>query len=204
MNILKPFHLDKSIVTQLIIGSVLISKINSNRHKHFFGMFLLYPFGIIRNKEYYRLLSSGFVHVDRLHLFSNLLMLFLTTISLEKYLAELVSYGHILFGVVYLGCHLIGAILVTGRHFKDPTFSSAGASGSIMGCLFCLMILQPNFVAFYLPVIGPVSNWYASLIFILLLIRLQHRQGSLYNHEMHLYSGLAGVCSGLLIKHFVI
>ena len=46
---------------------------------------LHYPYNVNKNKEYYRLISNGFIHADFLHLFFNMYVLYIFGPSLESY-----------------------------------------------------------------------------------------------------------------------
>jgi len=129
-------------------------------------------------------------------------MVYFCCATLESYLYTAFRYGHLLFLTTYWLSHLGGALLITVRHYRDPGFTSAGASGGILGCMFCFMILQPDFVAFYLPLFGPVNNLFACLIFIVMLIRLQFKTQDLFNHELHFYAAITGGLIGLVMKQW--
>ena len=67
---------DISIVALVVIGlNVLISWKGFNDH-NFFDKYKFQIGSIVHNKDYYRILSSGFLHVDFTHLLFNMLTLY--------------------------------------------------------------------------------------------------------------------------------
>jgi len=91
----------------------------------------------IVNGQYYRLLTADFLHIGPAHLISNMYALFIIGWNLER------VYGHTRFLMVYLLSGLIGSMVSA---FTLPIgIVSAGASGSIIGCLAALIILQSRY-----------------------------------------------------------
>ncbi len=76
------------------------------------------------NGAWWRLLSSGFVHIGIVHLFFNMYVLYSTGCLVEQF------FGHILYAGVYTGAMLGGSLLSIAVH---QNVVSAGASGALFG-----------------------------------------------------------------------
>ena len=77
---------------------------------------------ILYRKEYIRLLSSGFLHADIMHLVFNMLTLyFFAPIVMEH-------FGNLGFLIVYIGSILLGNILSLYIYQKQTWYSAVGAS----------------------------------------------------------------------------
>jgi membrane associated rhomboid family serine protease len=180
-----------SALIMIIIG---LSGLYCFYNKDYFLKMILHPFGITKKKEYYRLFTSDLVHNDAGHLLMNEVMFYLVCVNLEQTLNGQSKYGSALFLLIYAVSYFTGVILITIRHRNDFSYSSAGASGSIMGCMMSFMILKPDYIAVYLPVLGGLKNSFMALLFILVLIVYQYRtKNKLMNNELHFYSALGGV-----------
>ena len=96
----------------------------------------MYPPLIIDRGEWWRLITSTFLHFDVSHLFNNMLILYF----LGKWVEE--ALGSARYAGVYLGSGILGAALsmyscvVTG-----DMYVSAGASGAIYGLMGSLAVL---------------------------------------------------------------
>jgi len=92
--------------------------------------------GIVENGEYYRLLTSIFLHSGISHLMSNMLVLGVLGSPTEKYL------GHIKYLAVYLGAG-IGANVISKVvwHMLGQDHISVGASGAIFGIFGVLLAI---------------------------------------------------------------
>ena len=79
--------------------------------------------------EYYRLITSCFIHIGILHLFVNMYSLFVIGTQIENF------FGKIKYLIIYLGSALFGSLL--SICFSNSI--SAGASGAIFGLLGAML-----------------------------------------------------------------
>jgi len=103
---------------------------------------------ILHKKEYIRLLSSGFLHADLMHLVFNMLTLyFFAPIVIQ-------GFGNVGFIIVYLGAILLGNFLSLYIYQKQPWYSAVGASGGVSGILFASIALIPDLkiYLFFIPI----------------------------------------------------
>jgi len=86
---------------------------------------------------YFNFLSSMFMHGDIMHIFGNMLFLFIFGDNLENLL------GHIRFAIFYIVCGLAAAF---AQVFMDPNslIPMLGASGAISGVLGGYLVLFPQ------------------------------------------------------------
>jgi membrane associated rhomboid family serine protease len=87
----------------------------------------------VANGDYYRLISSAFMHFGLLHIAFNMYALYLIGGALERYI------GSLRFTLIYFVSALagsFGALLVT------PNAISAGASGAIFGLMGAMFVLE--------------------------------------------------------------
>lgn len=95
---------------------------------------------LIEQEEYFRLLSSCFMHFGIEHLVNNMLVLFLIGDNLER------ALGHIKFLVLYIVSGIAGNVLSLYYHELIGDFVvSAGASGAVFGISGALLwVLMRN------------------------------------------------------------
>jgi membrane associated rhomboid family serine protease len=103
---------------------------------------------IQRRHEYHRMFTSGFIHADPMHLFMNMLALFLLGPSLEYILGTWSYLG------VYLAALLGGSLWTYMEHFRDGQYRALGASGAVSGVTTAAAVIFPLstiYVFFALP-----------------------------------------------------
>ena len=116
------------ITISLIVINVivyLLSLIDYNGIVNNFANYYLY----VQNGEYYRLITSMFVHANILHLVSNMYALYVVGPIIEKY------YGKGKFLLIYLGSGIIGSLFSVVL----TNYASVGASGAIFGLFGALL-----------------------------------------------------------------
>ncbi|MBS7565547.1 rhomboid family intramembrane serine protease [Mucilaginibacter sp. Bleaf8] len=189
-------------VTLLIMAAVSMNSGTGLLAPSYFMKLFLHPVSVWRNQEYYRWLTADLVHNDVVHLVLNEFLLYFVCGTLERYLRATVHAGSLKYAVIYLSSMLTGSALVTVINRKDFEYSSAGASGSIVGCMFSYMLLQPHEPGFFLPGLGAVNNMFSALIVIIGLIVYQVRsKNPMINHELHFFGALGGMAATLLLFH---
>jgi membrane associated rhomboid family serine protease len=203
-NLILPFTTMPATIIIMVI--ILIFSIMGFRNNLFYLKMIHHPGSLLKNKEYHRLLTSDLVHNDFLHLLVNEAMALFICGNLEEILRKQSVYGSLEFLYIYLFSHFAGVVLTTIRHRKDFDYSSAGASGSILGCMMAFMILKPNYIGLYVPIVGGLKNIYVGLVVIIGLIIYQRRAGNpMMDNELHFYSALGGIVATLILfPHLII
>ncbi|MGQ9806835.1 MAG: rhomboid family intramembrane serine protease [Chlorobiales bacterium] len=148
---------------------------------------LLHPYGIVREKRYYMLLTSGFVHNDWLHLIFNAVTFYFFAIPLEQIV------GTEFFLVIYFGSLLASSISDVLMEWRNPTFRTLGASGAISGAMFAFILHAPSSkISLFLLPIGIPAPIFAVLY--LAYTYYASKQGmDNINHNAHLWGALAGL-----------
>ncbi len=92
---------------------------------------LLIP-GVVAHGEWWRVVTSGFIHIGVIHLIMNMVSLWLIGPALERFV------GRVRFLVIYLVSMLGGSVAVLA--LTSYAASAAGASGAIFGILGALAV----------------------------------------------------------------
>ncbi|WBV61087.1 rhomboid family intramembrane serine protease [Chryseobacterium camelliae] len=103
---------------------------------------------IMNRKEYIRLLSSGFLHADLMHLVFNMLTLyFFGPVVIQ-------GFGNLGFIIIYFGSILLGNIFSLFVYQRQPWYSAIGASGGVSGILFASIAMIPHLeiYMFFIPI----------------------------------------------------
>jgi membrane associated rhomboid family serine protease len=88
---------------------------------------------LVAEGEYWRLLTSAFLHANLLHLGMNMLVLWIIGPPLEEY------FGHSKYALVYVVSALAGA---AGALVWSPNAVTVGASGAIWGIMGAALVLE--------------------------------------------------------------
>ena len=181
----------------LVIAMVSITAIYK---KWIFASLLLHPYSVVHQRQYYRVFTSDFVHNDFVHLIFNEVSLYIFCANLEVTLTKRLGYGgwHLL--EIFVISELAGNLIYTVINRDKFEYSSAGCSGSVMGCLFAFMILDPYGTAISFAFIGGVKNIVTGIIYILLLVYYKWKKGNeMINHDIHFYGAMGGLLAVLIV-----
>jgi membrane associated rhomboid family serine protease len=87
----------------------------------------------VEHGDWYRLITSGFIHYGLLHIAFNMYALYILGAALERYI------GSLRFALIYFLSLLAGSF---GALVATPHAQSAGASGAIFGVMGALLVLE--------------------------------------------------------------
>jgi membrane associated rhomboid family serine protease len=166
----------------LIAVTVLVSW-QGFRNSAFVEKFIFSPQAILRDKEFYRLVTSGFLHADWPHLAFNMFSFY----SFGKVIEWV--YGPATLLAIYFASIIGGNLLSLFLH-RHHVYRAYGASGGVCGVIFASIFLTGSDV--YLFIIS-IPGWLYAIIFLL---------GSFYGiknardnvgHDAHLGGAIIGL-----------
>src|SRR6187401_2291696 len=129
---------DYLTITLLIILFTVLVSYQGFTNYHMVDRWKHYPYRESRSKEWYRILTSGFVHADWTHLLVNMFVLYSFGGLIENYIiADFgTQVGRVIFLVLYILNIIFANIPTYFKHKNNPSFSSIGASGTVSGIVF--------------------------------------------------------------------
>ncbi|WP_116128442.1 rhomboid family protein [Lewinella sp. IMCC34183] len=148
---------------------------------------------ILIDKEYYRLISSGFVHANWIHFAFNMGALLSFSYSLE------IIFGIVNFVMTYFFSMLGGSLFSLLIHRNHGDYTAVGASGGVSGVIAASILLFPlSEIGFVILPIG-IKSWIFGLLLVAISIVGIKSQSDNIGHEAHLGGILTGVTATLFI-----
>lgn len=132
-------------VTLIIVIVTVLFSMQAFSNPSLFDKFKHCPYIEHRHKEYYRWISSGFLHVDYLHLGVNMFVFYQFGGAVEQIYQGLFGAmgGSILFLLMYLTSIVAGDLVTFFKHKDSPYYTAVGASGGVSGVLFAYILFNP-------------------------------------------------------------
>lgn len=151
---------------------------------------------ILVYKDYKRLVTSGFLHLNWQHLIFNMLILYFFSSYIEF------SFGPFIYLLIYFTA-LIGSNLFSLLvHKNDAGYSSLGASGAVNGIIFAVIALYPgvsiNFFIISIPA------WLYGLVYVLYSIYGIRSRKDNIGHDAHLAGAVIGVLFAILLRPIIL
>ncbi len=173
------------IVSIIIIATTCFVSYKGFKSSNFYASLEFEVEKILLYKDYKRLVTSGFVHVNWQHLLFNMISLFFFSFGLESF------FGPFIFLLLYFISEIGGNLVALLVHRKNPGYSSVGSSGAINGLIFASIAVFPGMHIFFLP------GWVFGLAFILFSIYGVRSKKDNIGHEAHLGGALAGMVAAI-------
>lgn len=175
------------IITCIVSYMGFTDQIMFNRYSH-------QPFMENKYKQYYRLLTSGFLHVDFTHLILNMFVFWQFGSIVE---AKFVGHfgflnGELLYLFFYLSALVISDI-PTMLRFKDYSgYNAVGASGAVSAILFAFIIFQP-WAMLALFLIIPIPAVIAGVLYLAYEQWAGQRGRDNIGHDAHIMGAVFGM-----------
>lgn len=182
------------MVTILIIAITGFVSFSAFSNYSLIDRFIFYP-PEIKRKQWYRFITSGFVHADWGHLIFNMFSLYLFGQAIETVFKEVfgVPEGIVLYVLLYL-TGLVFSILPT--YFKEKEndmYRCLGASGAVSSIVFAYILVYPmSYMGIMLvPVMLPAFLF--GIIYVIASVYMDKNSQGNINHSAHIAGGLYGI-----------
>ncbi|MDX9695598.1 MAG: rhomboid family intramembrane serine protease [Bacteroidales bacterium] len=195
-------------MTILLIAITSIISILAFGNNGFFDKMQLNPYQVYHKKEWYRVLSHGFLHADWIHLIINMLVLFSFGSSVERIFNDLADQGiiqsPILSYVILYFASMIMATVTTVKKQKDNEwYNSVGASGAVSAIVFANIFFQPMASVYFYGVI-PIPGIIFGILYLAYSHYMSKRDSDHINHDAHFIGAVFGFVFPLFLDHKLI
>ena len=163
------------------------------------------PYRIKHNNEYWRFITSGFVHLNYLHLFFNMFALFFFGQHVAYYFG---ANGDLLMVLMYL-LGIIVADIPTYRKYQNvPNYNALGASGGVAAVVFSSIMFDPLNPIYIMFIPIGIPGFVLGALYLIYSYYQGKRMSDSINHDAHLFGALFGLVftvalrPGVLVSFF--
>ena len=187
----------------LIVITSLISIVAFNR-RELFDKLQLNPYAVYHKKEWYRIISHGFLHADWMHLFINMFVLYSFGNSVESIFKQLAAEGIIkspvlAFVILYFASMIFATITSIKKHKDNYWYNSVGASGAVSAIVFTHIFFFP-LRAIELYAIIPIPGIILGLAYLAYSHYMSKRGKDNVNHDAHLIGAVFGFLFPIVLE----
>lgn len=183
------------IVLGIILANVLISMKGFNEYS-FLDKFK-FQVSRVLGGEKIRLVTSGFLHVDWMHLGFNMYALYLFGNIVA------VQLGVLNFLIIYFGSLLAGSLYSLYSHKKEPYYSAVGASGAVSGIVYACILIYPEMELFLFFIPIAIPGYIFGVGYLLYSIYGMKKQSGTIGHAAHLGGAMGGYGLTLLLNPYL-
>lgn len=157
-----------------------------------------FQIGPVKQGEKFRVITSGFLHVDLMHLILNMYVFY--------------AFGSIVFSIlgtlatllIYFGSLLAGSLYTFQYHKNEPYYSAVGASGAVSGIVYACILLYPgiSMYLFFIPI--PIPGYLFGVGYLLYSIYGMKKQLGNVGHAAHLGGAIGGFILTIILNPILI
>lgn len=193
-----------SITLCIVILTALVSYL-AFQNENLVRRTIFSPYLITKHNDWFRFISSGFIHANWPHLLFNMLALYSFGEMLEK--GYLPMYFHSNSRLIFLAIYFLGMITADISTFikyrNSPSYASLGASGAVSAVVFASILFDPlpeGGGIIILPIPFPVPPVIFGILYLLYSAYMARQSRDNINHDAHLYGALFGFVFPIILK----
>lgn len=185
----------------IIFITVAVSTMCFNR-REIAGQLALRPYAMYRNRQWYRVITHGFVHADWMHLLVNMIVFWsfgeavMRIFGLQHRAGAGMEPGLRLI-LLYFGGMAAASLFDIIKRRNDPYFSSIGASGAVSAVVFTSIFYTPM-ANIYIMGVLPLPGILFGIMYIVFESYSTRRTGDRINHHAHIFGAVYGFIFPLL------
>lgn len=206
-------------LTLIIVGFTALISIQAFNSQQMYHALMHHPFTEKREGQWYRFVTSGFVHGSWGHLLINMFVLWqFGTIVEEVFTVGFATSGQVageavtlrnppLFGptlgrvvfiLLYLACIVIGDLPSYYKHQDNPQYAAIGASGGVSGILFAFVVFQPwDMLLLYFII--PIPAVLAAVLYLVYSSWAARNSNDNIGHDAHFWGAVTGFVGTLVL-----
>ena len=180
-------------VTNLIVVITCLISYFAMQNPQLKAKMIFHPVTISQYGQWYRFLSSGFIHADGMHLIINMFVLWSFGNAIENgyYPAFLGEYSTVKYLLLYFGGIIVASIPSFIRHKNDGRYSALGASGGVAAVVFAVILFAP-WQNLYLYAAIPIPQIVAGVAYIVYSWVKDKKANDNIGHMAHLTGAIWG------------
>jgi membrane associated rhomboid family serine protease len=185
----------KLSITVILIAINVIVSLYALSNQSVLQRWMMNPYRIDKNKEYYRFLTSGLIHADYMHLLFNMITLYYFGGMVESYYAYIFPgiTGSVLYILLYFVGMVVADIPSFLKHRNHPAFNALGASGAVSAVLFAGILFQPmmGIGIMFIPI--PIPGFIFGLLYLAYSYFQGRRGNDNIGHDAHFFGAVFGI-----------
>ncbi|MDR2287266.1 MAG: rhomboid family intramembrane serine protease [Prevotellaceae bacterium] len=188
-------NLNPSTLLTLVTVGVSILAFNN---RDLLSKLIMYPYVMVRQNQWYRIVTHAFIHADWMHLIFNMIALWSFGNFVFNSLGYMTSYPTLHFMVMYFGAILFSSISDVSKQKNNQHYASLGASGAVSAVIFFAILLKPwtLIYVFFIPCPGIIFG----VLYLIYSNYMSKRGGDIINHDAHFYGAVFGLLYPLFVE----
>ncbi len=191
-------------MTIIIIIATLIISLPAFNRAGLMAKLDFNPYMVYHRKEWYRILSHGFLHANWPHLIINMYVLYVFGSVVEHYYIELEHYHYIKFPelhflILYIGGIIFSVIKTLFQQKDNYNYSAVGASGAVSAIVFSFIFFAPWQKILFFFII-PIPAIIFGILYLIYSQYMSKQNFDNINHDAHFWGAIFGFIYPIIIE----
>lgn len=186
-------------ITIIIIAITVAISLAAFNNAEIYKKCLMNPFMVFQKGEFWRFITSGFIHANYVHLGFNMFTFYFFGPVVEQVFGQVIgSTGYIVYVLFYLSAIVISDLSVAWKKRNNINYNSLGASGGVSAVVFASIVYFPlSDICLYGILCLP--GFILGIIYVIYSYFSGKNSNDNINHEAHLYGAIYGLIFALAI-----
>lgn len=163
---------------------------------------IMSPYLVKENKQWYRFVTSGFLHADLMHLLFNMFVLYMFGQQIVEPGCEQLS-GRWMFPVLYFGGMIAADVTSYFKHKDNPEYRSLGASGAVSAVVFAGILFYPTMKMGFFIIPPIIPAYIFGPLYLLYCVYAAKQNTDNINHDAHFWGAVFGLVFPIVLHPFL-
>jgi len=189
-------------ITLFLLGATIIVSLTAFNNSNLMSKLIFNPYAVKKFGQWYRLVTSGFIHANFFHLLINMLVLYSFGRAVEMYYTEVFrNAAPYMFLAMYLTSIVAANIPTLLKYQEHSYYNSLGASGAVSAVVFASILFNPYGKIYFYGIIG-LPGILMGVAYLIYSYYMSKKGGSAdnINHDAHFYGALYGMLFTVVFK----
>lgn len=193
-------------ITLLIVIITIVITFTAWNNPVMASKWIMNPYQVHHQKEYWRLLSSGFIHATDMprgyfHLGFNMYVLYMFGTKIETAFIEIFGSqkGIILYLLLYLLGITLSSIPSLLKHKDNPAYNALGASGGVSSIMFSFIMFAPTSPLGLLFIPIGMPSFLLGTAYLIYSYVMARKGTDRIGHDAHFIGAVFGILFTILI-----
>ncbi len=191
------------MITLIIVIITSVISIVAFSNRTLFAKLQFNPYQVYHRKEWYRIITHGFLHADWAHLIINMFVLYAFGSHVEDDFVQMSSQKWmklplLWYVIFYLLSLIVSSLTTLHKHKDDVWYNAVGASGAVSAVLFCSIFFEPRQTLLFFGVI-PIKAYIFGPLYLIYSYYSARKANDNINHDAHLLGAIFGFCFPVMV-----
>ncbi|MFW5708547.1 MAG: rhomboid family intramembrane serine protease [Bacteroidota bacterium] len=188
-------------ITYIIIFITGVTSYLAFNNREIFYNLKFNAYLINHNRQYYRFLSYGLIHVDWAHLLVNMFVLFMFGKAVEDNFSEFFGIrANLYYLLLYAGGIVFSTLASFIKHKNNDTYNAVGASGAVSAIVFSSIIMNPQMPIIFLFFPIPMPAWLFGILYLIYSAYMARRGNDNIGHDAHFWGAIFGLVFTIILN----